>query len=421
MLTLLLFLSFRPTSAIASVTLNDAYQAALKRNEDVANQIELVNQAEERYKQALGAIAPTVNFVGTYTKQDAGSQAASIYPTDQKTYKLAASQPLFQGFRDFAALKQESILSDVARYTRDQALIQLYQDVTTAYFQVVTAEKDYKDLLTEIGVNQNRLKDIIVFKRIGRSRDTDVLTIQANIASLEVQVETSKALINTTRSVFAFLTDLPANEVLSDTFVSEVPLDDVKHYLDQIPSRPDIMASGGSEEAADRGVTIARGGHLPTLALGADYYFARPGALEDVKWDATLNLTFPIFQGGIINSEVRVAASQLKQADLALSKARRQATEQVQTFYDQVVGDLKQIEKQRSAVDLSQKNYESEVRDYKFGLVTNLEVLQALTTAQESARQMDHLWYQYKTDYLKLQSSVVPYATLAKGLGVTQN
>ena len=414
MLTIITSLLFPAISAQASVSLKDAYQAALKRNEDVANQVELVNQAEEHYKQALGALVPTINFLGTYTKQDAGSTAASIYPTDQQTYKVSATQPLFRGFREYAGLKQESILTDTARYTKDQALVQLYQDVTTAYFNVVSAEKDYQNLLNEIKVNQDRLKDIQVFKRIGRSRDTDVLTIEANIAQLETQVESGKELIKTTRAIFAFLTDLPNSETLSDSVVTEGHVEELKYYTDKISNRPDVMSATTSVDAADRGVTVARGGHLPELDLGANYYFERPGALENVKWDATLSLTFPIFQGGVIQSGVRVAASQLKQADLALSKARRQAEEQILTFYESVTGDLRQIEKQKNAVNIAQKSYAAEVRDYKLGLVTNLEVLQSLTTSQESQRQLDRLWYQYRTDHLKLNSSIIPYATLLK-------
>lgn len=439
MITLLVSLTFYVTStqaatnpvtpvalvtSVTSVTLEQAYQAALARNEDVANQVELVNQAEERYQQAVGSVLPTINFLGTYQKQDSGSASSSIYPTNQQTNRITATQPLFQGFREYAGLKQTSRLSEVASFNRDQALIQIYQDLVTAFFNVLAADKDYQDLITEIGVNQKRLKDIQEFRRIGRSRDSDVLTIQANIAVLEAQVESAKTTIQNSRAIFSFITGLPATVQLDDsmvstavsTAVSTMKIEDKKKFMDQINVRPDVNAALRSVDAADSGVTIARGGHLPSLNLGGNYYFDRPGVLQNVKWDATLSLVFPIFQGGVINSEVRVAASQLKQADLALSKARRAAEEQVQTFWELATGDLKLIDKQTNAVDLSQKNYEAEQKDYKFGLVNNLEVLQALTTAQESARALDRTRYQYKADYLKLQSSIQPKPPLAKGV-----
>ncbi len=414
MFTLISILLFQAPTAMANVSVKEAYQAALKRNEDVANQVELVNQAEERYKQAMGAIAPTLNFLGSYTKQDNGSTAAAIYPTDQQTYRINATQPLFRGFREYAALKQQGILSSSAKFNQDQAMIQLYQDVVTSYFNVVSAEQDYQNLLNEIKVNQDRLKDIQEFKRIGRSRDTDVLTIESNIAQLETQVESAKTLIKTTRAIFAFLTDLPNTETLTDTRIKTASVEDMNAFTAKINDRPDVQAATTNVDAADRGVSIARGGHLPSIDLGANYYFDRPGALSNVKWDATLGLTFPIFQGGVIQSGVRVAASQLKQADLGLSKARRLAEEQIETFYENVVGDLRQIQKQKNAVDISQKSYAAEKRDYKLGLVTNLDVLQSLTASQESQRQLDRLLYQYQTDVLKLSSAVIPYGTLLR-------
>ena len=199
-------------SAFAVTNLEQAFQAAIARSEDLANQGELVNQAEERYSQAVGSVLPNVNFSGTYLRQDAGSTNAALSPVDQKTYKISATQPLFRGFREYAALKQTGILADAGAYTRDQAYIQLFQDTAQAFYQVLLAEQDLINLQTELEVNQKRLKDISEFRRLGRSRESEVLTVQSNIATLEAQIESAKTLIQTYRAIFAFQTGLNKND-----------------------------------------------------------------------------------------------------------------------------------------------------------------------------------------------------------------
>src|SRR5260221_9419928 len=80
------------------LSLKDCFKAALKRSEVLATQQELVVQAEENYHRAWGTILPAINGSYSYFHQDAESSA------EQKTLKIMADQPLFRGFRDFAAV-----------------------------------------------------------------------------------------------------------------------------------------------------------------------------------------------------------------------------------------------------------------------------------------------------------------------------
>jgi outer membrane protein TolC len=410
---MLLICLFFESGAHASVNLEQSFQAALKRSEDLATQQELVAQAEEKYSQTVGSVFPTVNFVGTYLHQPAPgtSGGTNISPSDQSTYKLTASQPLFRGFREFAALKQTKILSEGQAFTRDQAYLQLYQDTAQAFYQVLANEKDLINLQTELDVNNKRLKQIGQFRKLGRSRDSDVLSVQSNIATLDYTIETVKTAVITSRSIFSFLTGLDKTTELADTEQFPTSLPPIQTYIDQVENRPDVKAAKDFVDAADRGVSIARGGHLPSLDLFGNYYFQRPGYLQDVKWDVSLGLTFPIFQGGIVQSQVRLASSQLKVEEIALSKARRNAIEKIDTYHAQVLGDLSQIEKQKQAILIHQKTYEAEMKDYRYGLITNLEVLMALNTSEESTRSLDRLIYQFRLDYLKLQAQVAKHDT----------
>ena len=57
------------------------------------------------------------------------------------------------------------------------------------------------------------------------------------------------------------------------------------------------------------------------------------------------------------------------------------------------------------ATDATQKNYEAQRRDYRLGLVTNLDALQALTAFQENQRALDRARYAAKLNHLRLQAA----------------
>jgi outer membrane protein len=402
----LLLFSFSGLRAQA-LTLTEAYQSALEKSEDVANQVEALIQVEEKGKQATGALLPSLNGVGILQQQASGSVSA-VFPTEQTTWKITAQQPLFRGLREYAALRQTHRQVEANEYQKSQAMTTVYITVASAYYQLLALEYDLKNLKTEIEVNQARLEELKKFRKIGRSRETEVLNSESAIAALEAQVESIQGQITSNRAVFLSLIGKPAETLLTDSESSftEKTLKSLPDYLGRVDSRPDIQALIKQNESTQESLIIARGAHLPSVDLFGNYYLKRPGVLKNVDWDVQLALTLPIFQGGVTQSQVRAASSQVKQADLALEKARRSAREQIESAYDLVVSDLKQFEKSKKALDLSTRTYAAEQQDYRYGLVTNLEVLQSLTQSQESKRAVDRIHFQLTLDSLRLLTAV---------------
>jgi outer membrane protein len=117
-------------------------------------------------------------------------------------------------------------------------------------------------------------------------------------------------------------------------------------------------------------------------------------------------MTLPIFNGGIIQSQVRQAESVSRQYRLLLSQTRRVGEQEIHTFFDALVADRLRFLKLKELVQISKKNYETQTDYYRHGLVTNLDVLQAITTYQDSQRQLDHQKQTVRMDLVKLQAAV---------------
>jgi outer membrane protein len=178
--------------AVEPISLTDAFKAALKRSEVLATQQELVVQAEENYHRAWGAILPSINGSYSYLRQNApgftnsGNTASS---TGQQTLKIMADQPLFRGFRDFAAVNSAKALITAQKQARQWAGTQLYRDVAQAFYTRLSVEKDLSVLDNQLELYQKRIKELQDRLSIGRSRNTELLTVQAAQAILKAQRE----------------------------------------------------------------------------------------------------------------------------------------------------------------------------------------------------------------------------------------
>ena len=399
-----------PGRAAVAVTLDEYFDAALKRSEVIANQAELIRQAEERYNQARAAVLPAVNAVASRTWQDpipAGTVSNSPFPNRQSLAALTLTQPIFRGFREFAGLRQTEALIGAQNQDYYNARRQLFRDVAQNFYDVLAFEQDLKNLEEQIYQNGQREAELKSRIRIGRSRTSEVLTVQSAISTLQAQTEQLRAQLRAAREAFAFLSGLDSATPVQDTELlpsSFEPLDD---YLQRLKLRPDIKASQQRLTAAEENVAITRGARLPSVDLTGNYYFDRTGALQDSAWDVRLSLTVPLYAGGGQQSKVREALSQRTQAELSVSQLSRQAEQEVRTTYQSVILDQAQLEALTKATEIARKNYETQTREYRLGLVTNLEVLQALTAFQENQRALDRARYTAKLDYIRLQAAAV--------------
>ncbi len=390
-----------------SYTLPEVVAATLGRNEDVATARESVVQAEENYSIAKAALFPSVNLIASLTRQDVPTVGigSAISPAEQRALRLNLSQPLFRGFREYAGLRQQSVLSKAAKSNREQAELQLYLDVSDLFFQLMLARREFEAFQQELDANQRRRAELLRFRKLGRSRATDLLSLDANLATLEAQLEQVSNTLKASETAFKLLTGIdPAQvELLPPTVPSSLP--PVDQYLQKLSSRPDLLALEQNATAADEGIKMARGGHWPSLDLNGNYYFQRPGVLQDVKWDIQLALTFPIFQGGAISSQTAQAVSLHQQAELALDRARREAKRQIETWYLSVLSDRIQVQKQNRSVQAWKSSQEALQRDYALGVVNNLEVLQSLTNLSVARRNLARAEVQLHQDFVRLKVS----------------
>lgn len=402
-------------SLAQELTLEQVYSAALKNTESVRMAELREAQAKERLDQTNGALLPNLSASAAYQRLDDTGQAN--FDTDNTSAKLSLQQPLFRGFGEYAARRsaQHEVMARSANV--QQARVDLYALVARAYYDVATQDQEIKNIGTLIELTERRVKDLKQRMRIGRSRDTEVLTAEAQVATLESQRQQAQTALLQAQDKLMSLSGLTEKVAVAakPEQANSIKVDDISTQLKSLEQRPDLKALRAESESLKEQTAVSRAAHWPSIDLTGNYYLHREGTLKDSDWDVTLGVTVPLYQGGIVSSRVRESASRAAEKEEMLRQAEREAKIDLQAAHERVTGGLAQIKTLERAYKVSEANYKAHLRDYRLSLVTHLEVLQALNSFQETKRTLDKARFQTLIAYAELQAEAAAVPRMNAG------
>lgn len=398
--------TLRSQTLVISKTLEESFQAALKNSELILEQDELIKQQEQKNTQAWASVLPAISSSLTYQRQAAltNSPLSNIFPETQTNWKISATQPLFHGLRDYAALRQTRNFIDSQTYNRKQQIANLYANVAVCFYQILSLKEEVALLKKEIELSQNRLKEIKNYNQIGKTKESDVLTLESSILSLESQIESLNYQLKSQQELYSYLTLYDENTLLIKEDSWKISIEPLPYYQKKILDRQDVKTAMEEIKSSEESVKIAWGLHLPAVDLTGNYYLYREGTpLRDVNWDVQLTASIPIFQWGGIHSQVKEARASLRIKELRLLKTKRAAEQEVKTLYHSIQSQMVSVEKLKRALELSRKNISAVNRDLKRGMSTQADLLFAEVSAQQIHRNLIRTEYSLRTDLLRLE------------------
>ena len=386
------------------LALQDCYRMALKQSEEVAVRAELITETEGRFQQALSGVLPKISFSSVDKRQDGdgGSAFTRRYLPERK---FTFSQPLFSGFKEFAAMrgsKSEKRLREQEKARAEQLLL---MDVSDAFHLLLQQRREIGLLDAIRQTLRDRIRELEDREKIGRSRASERVAVQAQLYRVEAEWEQAQTQEQVSSQLLQFLTGLNAITELADPG-PELPAPAPEEtYRAKGPSRPDVKAAEQSLEISREELKVARAKFFPTVGVDGNYYVDRSGAAKDVKWDASLNVNVPLFQGGSTAGASKEAESGIRQADLLLQQARRVADQEIRDAYAQYDGALARMRALTKALEATEESYQMQVQEYRLNLVSNLEVLSTLQTLQDARREVTAALYDAHRLYWKLKAA----------------
>jgi outer membrane protein len=390
--------------------LSELFEKTVSTSERVRTKEEERAQIIETKNQTYGNLFPQIYGVGTYYRADLpttpGGTTSSFSSSSatQKVLKLTAKEYIFKGGAEYAFIAKTNRLID-ARESEIEANRQGYfLDLATAYYDTLLRRSEVAHSKTELGLYDDQIAELKNRVKIGRTRASELLSVQAARAGSEARFRSAEAALTSSKIRLANLARIsPEFELIEET-PAKTPIDSLETYLKLSGQRPDLQAARKKRDAAVEDVSIQRDGHFPTLDVSGNYYLKREGfGNNDSKWDAILTLSVPIYSGGTTSSTVRQYASILKATEIETGRLERAAENDIRSLHQNLVASENQLKSSNEAVELATKSYDQTRKDYKFGLTTNLDLLNSLKTLTEAKRNLDQARYQHFLERIQIE------------------
>ncbi len=391
----------------AREALRSVYELAQRQSELLKITEARKQQADARKSLAVGAVLPTVTARYNYQEVDPLPGPASPFRRiNQYSALVNLQQPIYRAgsFDGYNLTKIDLALQE---RLKEQEGIALWLSTGEAFYNLWVAKNDLVNVSELKAFSAQRVQELRERVKVGRSRKGELLQAEAQLAGVEADLARAKNVLDQNLEQLRFLVGrddfdldfgaLPKSEAPSGEFAS---------YLGKLAQRPDIKARAEEVRLNDKRVSIAKAGHQPTVDFQANYFFERTGILAESQWDIGVQVSLPLFQGGTVVAGTREAVERRRESELGLELARRQAARDVRVLWqnrqalDKVVADLS------SAFTKARSNYEENNRDYRYGLVTNLDVLQALNQFIDTKRAYERALLERELVALQLNLAV---------------
>jgi outer membrane protein len=400
---------YERSAAQDELTLDACYAMALYRSEALGIDGEQLVRLEAQYGQAMAALLPSLSLRGSHTRRDDPPTGSPVLK-EQTEFRFNLRQPLFTGLREFYALGLSSALTEAKEHGLRHARLLLFADVAGAFYTVLAVEREIQTTTGALRLAEERLEELTHRNRLGISRRSEVLAQEAQVALTQAKLAGLRGTLEVGWEAIKFLTGLPSIRRLDDAleFPDPPPVETLVERA--LAERHDVRELTALVRSAESTVGIARAGHLPSMALEANYYTRRDGASEGIDWDAALTVEVPLFSGGGVDARIREAESEVRAAGLRLARLTRQIRVNINRAYADVVSLKNEFQSLEKALASARENYELVQAEYRGGIVTNIEVLAAFTAMLQAELDRDRARYSLKLAHahLAVQSGALP-------------
>lgn len=388
-----------------SLTLREVFEAAKQKTEALPLSQSEIREYEARKAQVFGRFLPKLSLGANYEKQD---RTAGLNSDEQTTSRLILTQSLYEGGRDKAELDSARAQLEAQKQNLTLAENNLFSEVARSFFSVLSSEQDIRNIQKSIDLTQSRIGELRKRLGVGKTQKVEVLAADAQMAVLKAQLLSAQGTLNVNRDTFARVTGLDRTTPLTDPMRFPSEPKPIESYLAEIDKRPDIQALQLTLDASEHEIRSAKAGHLPTLLFTGNRYLSQTGVrgTSQHDWDVGLSLSFPIFSGGIVSARVREIRELETQAELQLRNKKRVAEEEIRRAYSTLQSSLEQVKALEAARSVTEENYKEQVKNYRFSLTTNLDVIQALNTLQDTNRTLDKTRFDALIAWAQLRTAI---------------
>ncbi|WP_090020240.1 TolC family outer membrane protein [Limimonas halophila] len=375
-----------PTAAAAE-SIQDALGQTYRTNPDIQAARARVRQTNERVPQAYGNWKPSVSVsASTGIENQEEDQVSGLTGTATTTNEtltpdtatLQVQQPLYRGGSNFAQLNRAKRRVAAERNRMDATTQQTLLRGARAYLDVWRDQQ----LLEFSQGNVEALKDLLdaARKRFDRGVNTrtDVVQARSRLAGGRRQLENFRGQLRQSRAVYREVVGTRPENLEYPELIEQLPQSRSEAASMAAESSPSVQAAEQSARAAEQDIRQTAGQLLPTVSIQGNAS-RRTDTDQSIprtrRASVTINVQVPLYQQGIVTSQVRQAKQTANERQLTAMSTTRQAKQRARSAWAQLEAARQRVETARVEVDTAQETLEGLREENRVGTRTVQDVL----------------------------------------------
>ncbi len=435
LIIVLVFAIVIPSYAQKNLTLQEAISIALQRNTALIKLKNNMKTNESQLLNAYGNLAPNlggqlgwswqrVNDVGGIQRDYFGNNV-TVPPSqvDSRNYSVGVGSniTLFDGLSNYANISQAKDNLKSTEYSIAKQKQNLVFQTTDMFYLVLNAGELQKVREENVQYYKKFLETVQERNKLGAVAIADVYAAQVQLGNAELQLIQSQNDYETAKNnLLNFLALNVMDEyTFSNPFTADKSVDTDKYMKDfddvqalvnaAMDTRFDYKSQVSTLNAAEAGITMARGGVFPSLTGSLQYYTyaVEPSKLFDRKvLNFGLTLSIPIFSNFSVANQIQMATANYMNAQEDLSALGRQIKIEVKQGFLNLNAAKKSLDVAVNTVTQAEETRKINEERYKLGSATILDVLQAGRDYTDALRNKINAIYDFYRKYDNLQNAL---------------
>ena len=306
--------------------------------------------------------------------------------------------------------------SDEAVESRNDMLVSLEAEVAQTYLQLRAAQLLRSIALGLISDEREVLELTVSRQDNGLAQQADVESARAQLSSLQSQLPQYEQSISVSRHALAVLIG-QAPETLDTELGPSAELPALPPLVPiGIPSalarrRPDIRHAEATLHAATAEIGVSVASLYPDISLTGSFGLRNTSTRYLSDWaskfySAGPSISLPIFHGGALVANVKMARAEAAAAALSYRKTVLTALQEVEDGLVSLDQDAVRVAALKDTVAADQRAFDITMHSYKVGLSTYIGVLNMQLQTNQAKEQLAQASLTQVTDVVKLYKAL---------------
>ncbi len=316
-------------------TLSQALRQAYIDNPTLNAARRELRSVHEQLPQALSGWRPNVqaDFGLSNVDIDGDPQGPGSEGSSPKEAEISLNQPLYRGGSTVAATRAANNIiraQNVSLLATQQnilsATVEAYMNVLRDESLLALSKQNRKVISEQLRATNDRFEEGVVTK-------TDVKQAEARLAGADADVIQLEGTLDSSRAVYKQIVGLDPTSLRTADIMPPLPstLEDSLALAQN--NSPSILVAQALRDAQEDNVDTIFGELLPQISLRAAHNETTdpsPGLVDDTSETLIgVFVTVPLYQSGLIRSQVREAKEEVVRRRIQITEAEREVEQQV--------------------------------------------------------------------------------------------